>query len=100
MFFIARSTVTIRKLQDGSNSRGESTMAKKLCLLFAGMLAALVLTSPVKAADDKIAVLSPLGQPPPITRVPQALRIGNLEGKTIYIVDFGFTASASVDKWR
>ena len=66
-------------------------MVKKICLLLAGMLAVLVVTSPVPAADAKIAVLSPLGQPPPITRVPMAPRIENLEGKTIYIVDIGFT---------
>ena len=38
-----------------------------------------------------ITVLNPLGQPPAIVRVPMAPRITNLDGKTIYIVDIGFT---------
>jgi len=41
--------------------------------------------------ESKITVLNPLGQPPAIERVPMAQRIDNLEGKTIYIVDTGFT---------
>ena len=40
---------------------------------------------------QKITVLNPIGQAPPIERVPMAQRIDNLEGKTIYIVDTGFT---------
>jgi len=44
-----------------------------------------------QAQDSKITVLNPLGQPPPIVRVPMAPRIDSLEGKTIYIVDIGFT---------
>jgi hypothetical protein len=43
------------------------------------------------AQESKITVLNPLGQPPAITRVPMAPRIDSLEGKTIYIVDIGFT---------
>ena len=59
-------------------------------------LAALLLALPIfsgssPAQGSKITVLNPLGQPPPIVRVPMAPRIGNLEGKTIYIVDVGFT---------
>ncbi len=45
----------------------------------------------LRAQEPKITVLNPLGQPPTIARVPMAPRITNLEGKTIYIVDTGFT---------
>jgi hypothetical protein len=48
-----------------------------------------VYTSP--AQEAKLAVLNPLGQPPAISRVPMAPRLTTLEGKTIYIVDIGFT---------
>jgi hypothetical protein len=44
-----------------------------------------------KAQEPKITVLNPLGQPPAIVRVPMAPRLTSLEGKTIYIVDIGFT---------
>jgi hypothetical protein len=44
-----------------------------------------------QAQEPKITVLSPMGQPPPIARVPMAPRFTTLEGKTIYIVDIGFT---------
>ena len=51
----------------------------------------LLLASPTHAVDQKLTVLNPLGQPPAITKVPMAPRIDNLAGKTIYIVDIGFT---------
>ena len=41
-------------------------------------------------ADSMVALLNPRGNPPPITLVPMAPRIGNLDGKTIYIVDVNF----------
>jgi hypothetical protein len=44
-----------------------------------------------QAQEPKITVLNPTGQPPAIVRVPMAPRIAGLEGKTIYIVDIGFT---------
>ncbi|MBN2321885.1 MAG: hypothetical protein JXR49_22595 [Acidobacteria bacterium] len=44
-----------------------------------------------RAQAQEITVLNPLGQPPAIVRVPMAPRIADLEGKTIYIVDIGFT---------
>jgi len=44
-----------------------------------------------RAQAQEITVLNPLGQPPAIVRVPMAPRISSLEGKTIYIVDIGFT---------
>jgi hypothetical protein len=43
------------------------------------------------AQEPKITVLNPLGQPPAIARVPMAPRLDTLDGKTIYIVDIGFT---------
>lgn len=43
------------------------------------------------AQESSITVMNPLGQPPAIVRVPMAPRIDNLDGKTIYIVDIGFT---------
>jgi hypothetical protein len=50
-----------------------------------------LLTGVSLAAERAVTVLNPLGQPPAIVRVPMAPRIANLEGKTIYIVDIGFT---------
>ena len=50
-----------------------------------------LLSSASRAQESKITVLNPLGQPPAIVRVPMAPRIDSLEGKTIYIVDIGFT---------
>ncbi len=47
--------------------------------------------SPSQAQEAKITVLNPLGQPPPITRIPMAPRLTSLEGKTVYIVDVNFT---------
>jgi hypothetical protein len=38
----------------------------------------------------KIAVLNPMGTPPPITLVPQAPRLNTLDGKTIYFINTGF----------
>ena len=44
-----------------------------------------------QAKELKVTVLSPLGQPPAIARVPMAPRLDSLDGKTIYIVDINFT---------
>lgn len=41
--------------------------------------------------EAKITVLNPMGQPPPIARVPMAPRLTSLDGKTVYIVDVNFT---------
>ena len=38
----------------------------------------------------KITVLNPMGTPPPITLMPQAPRLGTLDGKTIYFINTGF----------
>ena len=65
--------------------------SRKYCLLFAGILVVSMLCSALQAEEPKITVFNPLGQPPAIARVPMAPRITSLEGKTIYIVDIGFT---------
>jgi hypothetical protein len=44
-----------------------------------------------RAQEPKLTVLNPMGQPPAIVRVPMAPRLTSLDGKTIYIVDIGFT---------
>lgn len=59
--------------------------------LVLGFAAAVVLAGAGRAQEPKITVHNPLGQPPAIARVPMAPRIDSLEGKTIYIVDIGFT---------
>lgn len=51
------------------------------------------LTSVSQAQESKVTVFNPLGQPPAIERVPMAPRISDLKGKTIYIVDIGFSAT-------
>lgn len=43
--------------------------------------------------DSLIAVYNPLGQAPAIERVPMAPRVDDLKGKTIYIVDIGFSGT-------
>ena len=53
----------------------------------------LVFTGISQARESKITVFNPLGQPPAIKRVPMAPRVKNLEGKTIYIVDIGFSGT-------
>jgi hypothetical protein len=63
---------------------------------FGALFAALIICSPMlfrplRAEEAKITVLSPLGQPPAIARVPMAPRLDTLDGKTIYIVDIHFT---------
>lgn len=60
------------------------------CSLIGIFLLSIVVTN-VTAAEKKLTVLNPLGQPPAIARVPMAPRIDSLAGKTIYIVDIGFT---------
>ena len=46
-----------------------------------------------RAQEPEITVLNPLGQPPAIERVVMAPRISDLKGKTIYIVDIGFSGT-------
>lgn len=38
----------------------------------------------------KITVLNPMGTPPPITLIPQAPRLGSLDGKTLYFINTGY----------
>ncbi|MCL1981557.1 MAG: hypothetical protein FWG53_00490 [Clostridiales bacterium] len=66
-------------------------MKSKICLLLAVMLAITLFSGMLSAQEPKITVLNPLGQPPPIEKIPMAPRIDNLEGKTVYIVDIAFT---------
>ena len=67
-------------------------MKKNLCLpLVLSFVLASLYAGMVQAQEPKITVFNPLGQPPAIARVPMAPRITDLEGKTIYIVDIGFT---------
>ena len=66
-------------------------MQNKPAILLSVILAITLFSGLLWPQAPKITVLSPLGQPPPIERVPMATRIDNLEGKTIYIVDVGFT---------
>ena len=70
-------------------------MKNRLGLLSAAILAIFLFSGrmpgQISATAPKITVLNPIGQAPPIERVPMAQRIDNLEGKTIYIVDTGFT---------
>ena len=53
----------------------------------------LAVTCVSQARESKIEVFNPLGQPPAIKRVPMAPRIKDLKGKTIYVVDIGFSGT-------
>ena len=66
-------------------------MKNKRCLFLAPLLAIILFSGTLPAQESKLTVLNPLGQPPPIDKIPMAPRIDNLEGKTIYIVDINFT---------
>ena len=66
-------------------------MKSKPILTLAAILAMTLFSGQLWPQSPKIAVLNPIGQPPPIQRIPMAPRIDSLEGKTIYIVDVGFT---------
>jgi hypothetical protein len=67
-------------------------MKNKTCAFLIGILCAVSMFFGNSVAQEpKINVLNPLGQPPPIARVPMAPRLDTLDGKTIYIVDIGFT---------
>ena len=51
----------------------------------------------------EITVLNPMGTPPPITLVPQAPRLGTLDGKTIYLINTGYIGTDrfmdELEKW-
>jgi hypothetical protein len=67
----------------------ERKMGASIVTLFIAVMASFL--SPSQAQESRITVLNPLGQPPPITRIPMAPRLSGLDGKTIYIVDINFT---------
>ena len=62
-------------------------------LIIAVLTMAHAFTTVSQAQEPKVTVLNPLGQPPDIKLVPMAPRISDLKGKTIYIVDIGFSAT-------
>ena len=72
-------------------------MKKKLIFLCLFVISILGIVPTVsgapQATESLITVYNPLGQPPAIQRVPMAPRISDLKGKTIYIVDIGFSAT-------
>jgi hypothetical protein len=62
-------------------------------LVIAALTVGPACTTDSQVQDPKVTVLNPLGQPPAIERVPMAPRMSDLDGKTIYIVDIGFSAT-------
>ncbi len=64
---------------------------KTFTLMLAVLFAVPLFFGESPAQEPKITVLNPIGQPPAIARVPMAPRLDSLDGKTIYIVDIGFT---------
>ena len=67
-------------------------MKRKVCAsIMAAVFTVLVYSGISPAQEQKITVFNPLGQPPAIARIPMASRLDNLDGKTVYIVDIGFT---------
>jgi len=49
-----------------------------------------------QACTEKITVLNPMGTPPDVNLKPQAPRLDNLDGKTIYFINDGFPGSDNV----
>jgi len=43
-----------------------------------------------QTSREKITVLNPLGTAPPVRMKPQAKRLDTLDGKTIYLVNYGY----------
>ena len=71
---------------------GEVVMKNNICRALMAVLVAVPLFFSVSEAQEPtITVLNPQGQAPAIARVPMAPRLETLEGKTIYVVDIGFT---------
>ena len=67
-------------------------MKKKVCASLAAAMVVVFLYSGMSPAQEpRITVYNPLGQPPAIARIPMAPRLDTLDGKTIFIVDIGFT---------
>jgi hypothetical protein len=51
-------------------------------------------------AEEKVAVLNPLGQPPPIKTLSLAPRIENLDGKTVYVICSGFCSPSLPELYK
>jgi hypothetical protein len=60
-----------------------------MCVSFFGYAQAQKKAAPA-GSQEKITVVSPLGNPPPIQLIPMAARPQALDGKTVYFVDDGF----------
>jgi hypothetical protein len=73
-------------------------MKKGICAFAVGIfLAGSLLVAFASAGEDpKITVLDPRGKPPSIPLVPMAPRLETLKGKTIYLVDIGFSGGLSL----
>ncbi len=61
-----------------------------ICLGFISSFPALNGQAQAASSQEKITVLTPLGNPPNIKLKKMAPRLDTLEGKTIYVVDDGF----------
>lgn len=69
-------------------------ISNRILRILYGMFMVLALTNVSRAVEPaKITVYNPLGQPPAIQKVPMAPRIMSLDGKTVYLVDIGFSAT-------
>ena len=67
-------------------------MKRKVCASLAAAMVIVFLYSGMSPAQEsRVTVYNPLGQPPAIARIPMAPRLDTLDGKTIFIVDIGFT---------
>ena len=66
-------------------------MKKKICFSLFAFFLITTLFGLSQSKAPRTTVLNPMGQPPAIARVPMAPRFDTLDGKTIYIVDIGFT---------
>jgi hypothetical protein len=69
----------------------EAMKTKACAFLMTAILAIFLHSGSSPAQEPRITVFNPLGQPPAIALVPMAPRLDSLDGKTIYIVDIGFT---------
>jgi hypothetical protein len=72
-------------------NKGENVLKKKMYFSLFAFFLITSLFGLSQSKEPRISVLNPMGQPPAIARVPMAPRFDTLDGKTIYIVDIGFT---------
>jgi hypothetical protein len=93
-------------LQGHQNNMEESRMKLRIAViavLWIGLVCSLSMRSNQTYAQGKraassngpevmpkITVFNPMGTPPPITLIPQAPRLGTLDGKTIYFINTGY----------